>query len=220
MTLDVDEEKCKNGFILAAALGVAATLSYLFKAYSEEHCYSSASEEARNLTASVDNMLLDTNVVNLLSKTCDANKVSGLFEILLLAAFFLQYVRQAISWKQLQLQRCILMTPVKTRNKTFFCSCKKGEKCNFSYKNLWFYHSLTFLSSVFYLLSISFILTQNIFVFLSITLGNLLCEHVVLTCEQSDSEMCNEDNETNEQEMKLITTKGKNLFRKRRVFLL
>lgn len=178
-----------------ASVGIFATLTFLFNEYSKENCYSYSSDKARNLTSSVDNMLFDTSVVNLLSKTCDAKKISGLFEVLLLASFFLQYVRQAISWKQLQLQRCILMTPLKNRNKTL-----TWTKCaiTLEYTNLWVYHTLTFLSSVFYLLSISFILTQNIYVFLSITLGSLLCEHVVLKLEKSDSELCTDESQSKE----------------------
>lgn len=173
----------KTTYHATACLGTIVSLSFLFVAYSGDNCYPYSSDEARNLTASVTNLLLDTSVVNLLSKTCDASKVSGLFENLVLAAFFLQYVRQAISWKQLQLQRCILVTPPEDRDTNWCPSANPNET------SLSFYHSLTFLSSAFYLLSISFILTQNIYVFASITAGNIICEHVVLRYENSDEQI-------------------------------
>lgn len=196
-----------------ASVGCLGSLGYLFSEYAGDNCYSYSSDKAQNLTSSIENLLLDTSVVTLLSKTCDAGSVTGLFETLVFAAFFLQYIRQAISWKQSQLQRCILMTPQDQRNKSLSWQ-------SFDVTNLWFYHLLTFLSSVFYLLSISFILTQNIYVFVSITAGNLICEHVVLTLEQSDAEMCKMTNFKPESKVNNASSTANLLARKSQTFLL
>lgn len=204
---------CKFALNAMASVGCLAALGYLFSEYAGDNCHAYSSETGQNLTASIDNLLLDTSVVNLLSKTCDASKVSGLFETLVFAAFFLQYIRQAISWKQSQLQRCILMTPQDERNKSLSWQ-------SFDVTNLWFYHLLTFLSSVFYLLSISFILTQNIYVFASITFGNLICEHVVLTLEQSDAEMCRATGTTNPSSTSQTSSTARLLARRRTRFML
>ena len=125
-----------------------------------------------------------TSVVTILSKTCNAENVDGLFTILVLAAFFMQYLRQSIAWQQTQLQRCTLMTP----------KTKRKSPC--------WYHLLTLASSVLYLLSISFILTQNIYVNISITVGNLLCEHIVLSYAESDAEKCKKNNDEENDETK------------------
>ena len=107
----------QRGLDYFAFVGICVTLALLFNEYFQENCFSYSSDEARNLTSSVKDMLFDTSVVTILSKTCNAKNVNGLFTVLVLAAFFMQYLRLSIAWQQTQLQRCTLMTP-KTKRKS------------------------------------------------------------------------------------------------------
>lgn len=156
--------------------GVLCASIYLFYKYDSNDCVPSSSSIAANITANAGDMLFNTEVVVLLNKTCHPD--SGLFAVLMISAAFLQYSRQAIAWKQTQMQRCILRTK------------REARFDNASNNDLWWFHWYTFCASALYLVSISFILTQNMYVFISITLGNLLCEHVVLRWEKSDNELC------------------------------